>query len=79
MAEQDERGRITFAQRQGEHRGRIEAKVAAILAFLAARGVTVSDEVRARVEACKDSAVLDRWIVRAATSASAEEMFPEHD
>jgi len=83
MAEQDERGRISFAHRQGEHKGKIEgkieAKIAAILAVLAARGVAVSDEVRARIEACKDAAVLDRWIVRAATAASAEEIFSEHD
>jgi hypothetical protein len=83
MAEQDERGRITFALRQGEHKGKIEGKIegkiAAILAFLAARGVAVGDEVRARIEACKDAAVLDRWIVRAATAASAEEIFSAHD
>jgi hypothetical protein len=37
----------------------------------------VSDDVRARIEACKDVATLDRWIVRAATAASAEEIFSE--
>jgi len=79
MAEQDERGRISFAHRQGEHKGKIEAKIEAILAFLAARGVAVSDDLRARIEACRDAAVLDRWIVRAATAASAEEIFSAHD
>jgi len=63
---------------EGETRGEVKAKVAAILRFLAARGVAVSDQVRARIEACKDAVSLDRWIVRAATAASAEEIFSEH-
>ncbi len=72
LAEGETRGEV-----RGEVRGELKAKVAAILAFLAARGVAVSDEVRARIEACKDAASLDRWIVRAATAASAEEIFSE--
>jgi hypothetical protein len=64
---------------RGEIRGEVKAKVAAILAVLAARGVPVSDEVRARIEACKDAAVLDRRIARAATAASAEEIVSEQD
>jgi len=54
--------------------GATGAKIAAILAVLAARGVPVSAEVRSVIEACKDVAMLDRWIVRAATAASAEEV-----
>jgi hypothetical protein len=63
---------------EGETRGEVKAKSAAILAFLAARGIAVSTEVRARIEACKDAASLDRWIIRAATAASAEGIFSEH-
>ena len=62
---------------EGETRGETRAKIAAILAILTARGVAVSDETRARIEACKNTASLDRWIVRAATAASAEELFSE--
>jgi len=69
---------LAEGETRGETRGEVKAKVAAILAFLAARGVAVSDEVHARIEACKDAASLDRWIVRAATAASAEEIFSEH-
>jgi hypothetical protein len=60
--------------REGETRGEVKAKAAAVLAVLAARGVAVSEEVRARVEACKDAATLDRWLGRAATAASDEEV-----
>jgi hypothetical protein len=53
-------------------------EIAAILAILTARGLAVSDETRARIEACKEAASLDRWIVCAATAASAEALFSEH-
>ena len=62
---------------EGETAGAVRGKVEAILAVLAARGVSVGQEARARIEACKDAATLDRWIVRAATAASAEEIFSE--
>lgn len=62
---------------KGEIKGEVKAKAWAILAILAARDVPVSHEVRARIEACKDTASLDQWIVRAATAASAEEIFSE--
>ncbi len=59
---------------EGRDTGRDEGKVSAILAVLAARGLAVSDEVRARITACRDAATLDRWIVRAALSRSADEV-----
>jgi hypothetical protein len=68
---------LVEGEARGETRGETRAKIAAILAFLTARGLAVSDETRARIEACKDPASLDRWIVRAATAASAEALFSE--
>jgi hypothetical protein len=63
------------AQRaEGRAEGETAGQARAILALLAARGVAVSQEVRAHIEACKDAAALDRWIVRAATAGSAEEV-----
>ena len=59
---------------EGEIKGEIKGKVGAILAVLAARGIPVSTEVRTSIEACTDVATLDRWIARAATVASAEEI-----
>jgi hypothetical protein len=59
---------------EGEARGAVRAKAEAVLAFLTARGIVVSLEVRAHIEACKDAPTLDRWIALAATAASAEEV-----
>jgi hypothetical protein len=54
--------------------GEINGLARAIVGFLAARGIPVSDEVRAHIEACRDASTLGRWIARAATAASAEEV-----
>jgi hypothetical protein len=54
--------------------GHTSGKTAAILAFLDARGISVSADARTRIETCKDVPTLDRWIVRAATASSAEEV-----
>jgi len=59
----------------GFAKGEAKGKAAAVLAVLAARGVAVSNEARARIEACTDVAMLDRWISRAATVSSTDEVF----
>ena len=59
---------------KGETGGIAKGKASAILTILAARSIQVSAEVRARIERCKDPATLDRWIVRATTATSAEEV-----
>jgi predicted deacylase len=61
-------------QAKGEAKGRAEAKAEAVLAILAARGIPVDSATQARIAACTDLALLDRWIPRAATAASAEEV-----
>jgi len=58
----------------GRKEGRNEGKAAAILAVLGARGIEVLEEMRARIVGCRDGDVLDRWIVRAATASSAEDV-----
>jgi PD-(D/E)XK nuclease family transposase len=55
--------------------GEAKGLVKALLAVLGARSITVSAEIRARIEACTELATLDRWIARAATAASAEDVF----
>jgi flagellar biosynthesis/type III secretory pathway protein FliH len=64
---------------EGKAEGKAEGETAAlartVLALLAARGVAVTTEARAQIEACKDVAMLDRWILRAATASSAEDLF----
>jgi predicted transposase/invertase (TIGR01784 family) len=59
---------------EGEIDGFAKGKAAAVLAVLAARGIPVSDEIRAHIEACRDAPNLDRWIAGATTAASAEEV-----
>jgi hypothetical protein len=59
---------------QGKAEGETTGKAAAVLAFLAAHGISVSNDVRAQIEACRDVTTLDRWITRAATARSAEEV-----
>lgn len=48
---------------------------AAILTILGVRGVPISDEARGRILEETDLDILDRWIQRAATAASVEELF----
>lgn len=57
-----------------EAAGFARGKSSAILAVLAAHGIAVSDQTRIHIEACRDAATLDRWIARAVTAASAEEV-----
>ncbi|HWO22878.1 MAG TPA: Rpn family recombination-promoting nuclease/putative transposase [Kofleriaceae bacterium] len=60
---------------KGKAEGKAESKAEALLTFLSARGIPIPPEVRSRIEACKDLPTLDRWIARAATAASAEDVF----
>jgi hypothetical protein len=59
------------SQRQSFSRGRSSS----VIGFLEARGITVSDSQRSRIESCTDVEILDRWIRRAVTITSAEELF----
>jgi hypothetical protein len=59
---------------EGKAEGETLALTRAILALLAARGISVSVEARARIEACKDVSTLDRWVILAATARSVEEV-----
>jgi predicted transposase/invertase (TIGR01784 family) len=85
MAEQDERGRITFAHRQGEHKGKIEGKIEGraearagdVLTVLRVRGIAVPDDARERIVAEKNPGLLERWLERAILAASVEEVIDE--
>ncbi|MBK6691805.1 MAG: hypothetical protein IPG50_06310 [Myxococcales bacterium] len=57
--------------------GREEGRVAALLAILEARGLSVSEAEQAAVAACTDAALLTRWIRKAATAATVAEVFAE--
>ena len=49
-----------------------EAK--ALLMLLTARGLSVSDEVRTKIETCTNVATLDRWFTRAVTARTVDEV-----
>ncbi|MGN9836785.1 hypothetical protein ACTMTI_01550 [Nonomuraea sp. H19] len=52
-----------------------EGEAEAILLFLEARGIPVSDEGRTRITECTDLDVLKSWIRKAAIARSADEIF----
>lgn len=54
--------------------GRAAGKAEAILSVLDARGIAVADDVRKRILSCSELEVLERWLRRATTAASADEI-----
>lgn len=54
-----------------------EAKAAAVLKFLSTRRITVTDEQKSRILACTDLARLERWIEKAVTLTTTDELFTE--
>ncbi len=60
---------------EGREEGRAAEAANSVLLFLDARGLTVSDEVRQRVEACTDLETLRTWIRRAGEVERAEDIF----
>lgn len=59
----------------GVNDGLARGEVEALLTVLGARGFDVSDDVRARIDACTDSEQLNAWIRRAVTIDKVEELF----
>ena len=60
---------------EGEARGEVRARVAAIHAVLASRGVAISPAQATTIETCEDRVCLDEWLTRAATATSAGDVF----
>lgn len=72
--------RSDFAKKymaQGRAEGRAEGKVAAVLHILEVRGIALTDEQRRRISVCTDTRVIDRWIERAVSAASADQLFDD--
>jgi hypothetical protein len=65
-----------FARRH-QAAGKAAGEAEAIVRFLAARGLTVTNEQRERIFACTDLAKLTTWVDKAATVASTDELFAE--
>ncbi|MEW2486941.1 hypothetical protein [Streptomyces sp. NPDC048411] len=62
---------------EGREEGRAEGIARSILLLLAQVGVDVSDEARERITGCTDLDTLSRWLLRAPTAASVEDVFAE--
>jgi hypothetical protein len=60
---------------QGRAEGRTEGEAAMLLRVLAARGFTVSDDLRQRILSCTDLAQLEAWCDRAVTAKSVGVVF----
>jgi len=54
-----------------------KSRAESILTVLEARGVDVPQAVRERITGCDDLEILHRWLRRAATASSADEIFAE--
>lgn len=59
---------------EGKLEGVVEGKRDALLKLLGARALSASDKERALINACTDAALLDQWIVRAATVGAVAEV-----
>ena len=66
-----------IGEARGEARGEATGEARAIVLVLQARSVALSDEQRERIETCTDKALLDQWVLRAATATTADDLFRE--
>jgi hypothetical protein len=60
---------------EGKAEGKAEGRAEALLRVLRARGLPPTAKQRRRVLGCTDASLLDRWIERAVTCSSIDEMF----
>lgn len=56
---------------EGRAEGEVEAQVRGIEAVLKARGVAIDEPLLLRLRACRDPALLARWLIQAATATTA--------
>jgi len=64
-----EEGRV-----EGREEGRLAGLALALLSVLASRGFALTDDQRALVLACRESALLEAWLGRTAVARSVEEV-----
>jgi len=60
---------------EGKAEGKVEGEAKALLTVLRARKLCVSDQVRQRIMDCTDLDQLDRWLERATTVDTADQLF----
>jgi hypothetical protein len=66
---------IALGRAEGERLGRADSLRFAIAAAFDARELPLSETGRARLAACADAAVLERWVAAAVTAASEADVF----
>ena len=59
---------------EGKREGVVETKRDAIFTILEARAIAISEAERATIAACADPALLDAWLVKAATATTATDV-----
>ncbi|AXE78290.1 hypothetical protein [Streptomyces atratus] len=62
---------------EGRDEGRAKGRVESLLLVLEARGIAITDEIREQITTCDDPQLLRQWLNRAATAATAEDVFAE--
>ncbi len=65
---------VKLGRDEGVKLGRAAGMRESLLLLLTARGVVLTVTQRGRVDACEDAATLERWISRAITATSAEDV-----
>jgi transcriptional regulator of acetoin/glycerol metabolism len=60
---------------QGEAQGMAKGEAQMLLRIMAARGLTIPEDIRGRVANCEDTARLEAWADRAATANSVDDIF----
>ena len=68
---------LALGEAKGRAQGRAEGIASSVLMVLAARKLHVSDEAHRRISNCTSVETLDHWLVRAATAASADDVFED--
>jgi predicted transposase YdaD len=59
---------------RGEAKGKAEGKAEALVMVLQRRGLAMTEEQQQQIATCTDLAVLDRWLDRALSVASVDEL-----
>ena len=73
--EEGKREGMEQGMEQGMQQGRADSATRVLLTILAARGLAIADQLRARIVECTDPDLLERWATRAATSSTIDEVF----
>ncbi|MGH3373669.1 MAG: hypothetical protein ACRDP6_02910 [Actinoallomurus sp.] len=69
------RGYYREGKAEGKAEGEVKGEARMLFALLAARGVTVPEDARARIDECTDPEQLVAWGLRAATAEVIEDVF----